>query len=220
MEDIPQATGGWIFDDDEDKPVPTRETEWPVDIEPYLLMGSQEQWDDYSNMEAYEFEKRLRKFIETFKGNADKKGKSRRFTYQQVYQRLFGEEVRYGLSGHQHRTNRRILAYYSSRVITDTNIKGHRHRRVYVLSPTRLSQRPWGLRLRLEWFVANGVEVTPGRMRRAGERQLEAGHARNPRTEANMEARREKFRELYRARYNTPEYRAHLKELHEGREQE
>ena len=204
---------GWIFADDAPKPEP--EEKFPLTIEPYMLMTTDDQWKNYADENIYDFEKRLRDFLKYMSERKQYRYvNTRRFTYAMIYERLYGMQPK-RLNSYAANSHRAILAYYSSRIIKDTNIGGKRKRVVYVLAYSRLKKRPWGLKLRLEWFLEHQDEVCPGMMRLMKKR-LEVGHARNPKTEQNMERRSEIARQRYRERYNTPEYRAHLKDRHNG----
>lgn len=213
---------GWIFSDLEPKKV----HDFPDSIEPYMLLTTQEQWDNFSDMEAYDFEKRLREFLKYLSEHSKYHGRyNRRFTFQMIYQRLYGKEMEAPRS-HQSNVLRQICIYYSSALLENTYIGEKRCKKVYVLAYSRLKKRPWCIRLRLEWFVEHNEEITPGKLR-CIKTDLQWGHARNARTERNMQARRERAKQAYkekygnpeyRAKYSTPEYRAYLKEKHANKQ--
>ena len=178
---------------------------------PFYLLTTPEEWNNFNDDDAVDFERRLRAFLKYMSEHPKYRGaQARRFSYSQIYQRLYGVEP-HAPNSWRHNTFREIVSYYSSRKMGDTTIKGKRHKRIYVLSYSRLKKRPWCLRLRMEWYREHGEEIEPG-MLRLIHKKLEWGHARNPRTDANMEARREQARQRYREKYNTPEYREYLKE--------
>lgn len=170
---------------------------WPASIEPYLLITTDEQWANYSNPELYDFEKRLRKFLEHMQHNGKFSSiKDRKFTYRMMYQRLYGTNPPSQYDG-QANAQRAVMAWYSGRIITDTMIGDKRVKNCYVMQLSRLRKPPWCLKLRLEWYLEQGVEPSQAQMR-LHHKQLQPGHARFPRTERNMEARRERAKERAR----------------------
>lgn len=198
-------TLGWIFSDGK-KPEP--QEKWPVSSEPYMLLTTDEQWENYSDAEAYDFEVRLRAFLEYMQGKTTyNTAMRRRFSYKQIYQRLYGTET--SGKNHQDTTNRAICAWYSSRILGDTEVRGKRVKQCFVLAPSRLSKPPWCIKLRLEWYMERGEAVNAA-MLRVHHKQLKSGQARNPRVQANMDKRKEKARAAYNAKYNTREYRDSL----------
>lgn len=194
---------GWIFEGDLDK-APSA-----IDFEPYRYLTTQDQWDNYTNEEANEFEVRLRRFLEYMKQHPKYiSAKNRRFTYEMIWERLYGELPK-SKTGYKSLTYRKILAYYSTRIMKDTNINGKRCHRVYVLSYGRLKKRPWCIKNRIQWLIEHDESIDTGKLR-VIRKELQQGHARNPRTEANMEKRRERAREIYNAKYNTKAYKEDL----------
>ena len=196
---------GWIFEGDLDQ-APSA-----IDREPYRYLTTQEQWDNYTNEEANEFELRLRGFLEYMKEHPKYlSAQNRRFTYNMIWERLYGELPK-DKKGYKSKTYRKILAYYSTRIMSDTNIGKKRCKKVYVLSWKRLEKRPWCIKNRIQWLIDHGESIEPGRLK-VIHKELEHGHARNPRTEANMEKRRERARKAYNAKYNTKAYKEDLQE--------
>lgn len=194
---------GWIFEGDLDQ-APSA-----IDFEPYRYITTQEQWDNYTNEEANDFEMRLRGFLQYMKEHPKYRAAiNRRFTYQMIYERLYGELPR-EKTGYKSNTYRKIISYYSTRVMSDTFIGDKRCKRVYVLSYKRLEKRPWCIKNRIQWLLEHGESIDQGKLRLI-KKQLQVGHARNPRTEANMEKRRERARKAYNAKYNTKAYKEDL----------
>lgn len=182
----------------------TPEIELPeesMELLPYLA-GS-ERWEQYHDDTLYMLDSKVRTWMETCAASKEwcRRAKLRKYTMSMVFEQIFGRK--YDVSKDAKYVNRfaNILAYYSSRVQKSGSIKGKTYTKtIYTLSPTRLKKPPYSLRLRLEWYEQTGTMPTYGNMKLPKD-DLKPGHARNPKTEANMERRREEGRRRYNERY-------------------
>lgn len=159
---------------------------WAV---PYL--STEKAWDNYSDPLVYEVDKRLRAWIKEMRPawrSRRGKGLDRRFQFATLMEIIgieIDEEVR-----KNYQKIARIFAYYSSKVSKQTRIDGVKKKGVYTISPARVDKQPYSLKLRMEEFGA----PMNGRQMKLPDDNLEPGHARNPRTNANMQARSEEGR--------------------------
>lgn len=175
---------GWSLADPIEKaPVTDMLPEW---VQPFLT--TPDKWENYSSDVVYQTDKRIRNWIDIMKKTWSKSGVDRRYTFKQLSEILGLEEVievrkNYNIVA-------RIFAYYSTRIQKDTFVRGKRAKRVYTISARRLSKPPYSLKLRLEQLEKEGTWrdfVLP-------KDDLEMGHARYPRTEANMQKRSKEAR--------------------------
>lgn len=156
---------------------------------PYI--ATPEAMKNYSDDLIYETDKRLREFIESMKGKWSKRGMDRRISFGDLTKLLgLDEAVK---KRKNYNSVARVFAYYSCRTYKETNINGVRKKKVYMLSPWRLRRLPYSLRLRIE-MLQDGCH--PKQMELPKD-DLEMGHARNPRTEANIERRKEDARNAF-----------------------
>ncbi len=199
---------GWSFE--EDKPVfESKRSTIPYEAMPWL--NDPEMMAKYEDPYIYDMEVKLREWIaEMSKISAWKNNiKARRYTFGMLWKLVYGEDYDQKKHAKHIRRGINLFSHYSSRVQKAGSFNGKtRFKTTYVISPKRADCRPYGLKLRVEWLLENGYQLRADNM---GEpERLMPGHARSPRTEANMERRREVGREKYRERFNTPEYRAKL----------
>ena len=165
-----------------------------------------EQWDNYTDEYLYQFEKAFRDWAipmcdtEPWKM---KKPKYRKYTMSQVMQACLGRPYNSKTDRQHMNTMKAVLTYYSSRVQNSyysNEKKKTISKTAYSLSVQRIKQRPpYSLKLRLEWLAEQGL--TPNYQNVLPYKEtLTAGHARNKRTNANMEKRSELMRERYNER--------------------
>lgn len=159
---------------------------WAV---PYL--SDEKAWDNYSDDIVYEVDKAIRSWGEQMRSHWSRKGMDRRYQFSTLLG-LLGVDVNVNNNKNYNKIAR-IFAYYSTKVQKETFIDGVRKKNVYTISPSRLRRPPYSLRLRLEQFDG----PRDGRSMQLPKDDLEKGHARNPRTEANMQRRSEEARRRY-----------------------
>lgn len=151
---------------------------------PYL--STTKAWDNYSDELVYEVDKRMRKWLKENKSRWTKrKATDRRFTMAEIL-KLIGLDV--DPRGKNLIRVKHVIAYYSTKIQKRLIINGVRKKTVYTVSPRRLERQPYSLKLRIELM---GDEEGTWRELRVPKDNLEPGHARNPRTEANMRRREE-----------------------------
>lgn len=174
--------------DEKPKQFSTRENlpKWAI---PYL--SSEQAWDNYSDPLVYEVDKRLREWIKEMRPVWRTKrgqGLDRRFQFATLME-IIGIEIDQEVRKNYQKIAR-IFAYYSSKVSKQTRINGVKKKGVYTISPSRVDRQPYSLKLRMEEFG----DQMDGRQFRLPEDDLEPGHARNPRTDENMQRRAEEGR--------------------------
>lgn len=153
------------------------------------LLTTPDRWANYSDDAIYEADKRIRDWIRTMRSKWTKKGMDRRYSFVMLCDIL-------GLSKivetrKNYKSISKVFAYYSTRINKQTTINGKKCKNVYTISPKRLDRLPYSLRLRLEEMDGEGAWQSF----KLPKDDLEPGHARNPRTEANMQRRKKERRE-------------------------
>lgn len=194
--------GSWVFNlEDPVKP------ELPV--EPNLAVNYLDgpgKWDNYSDQILYECDSLIRQFFESKLDDPhwrQPNPKYRKYTVGMMYQVLFGEK--FDVKKHDTRYTWRLatlMAYYSTRIQNEGSVRGKvKKKKIYTLSLKRyMNKPPYSLKLRVEWYAQQGVMPTWHNMKLPKD-DLKAGHARNKKTDENMERRRERARARYRERY-------------------
>lgn len=169
----------------------------PAKVAPFISEPA--SWEQYSDFELYTLEKLLRDWLETMKENKKwmRSTKFRRYTYKQIWEILLRRP--YDTKADVKFVNRmsKLLAYYSTKIQQSATINGKRYNKtVYTLSAARLKMPPYSLKYRFEWMCEQGIVPDNVNMRLPKD-NLTIGHARNPRTERNMEKHREEGRRKY-----------------------
>ena len=195
------SDGGWVFSFAD--PVEKPELPSGPNMATNYLAGAG-KWENYSDLMLYDAECRLRDFFESKRDDKQfnsPKGTYRKFTVKMMFEILYGKPY---TSSDQKIANRlsTLMAYYSTKIQKEGTIRGKRHKKkVYTLSFKRYSMvKPYSLRLRLEWLGQRG-ELPTWRNMMLPKDDLDAGHARNPKTDRNMEKRRERAKRIYNERY-------------------
>lgn len=202
MAGFTSTNDGWVFNFEE----PMKKPELPS--EPNMAtnyLAGPGKWDNYSDPVTYECDSLLRQFFESKESDpqwTQQQPKWRRFTTGMMFEILFGRkydpkaDYQYGFR------LSKVMAYYSTRSQKEGSIRGKRYKKtIYTLSLKRYHKcPPYSLRLRVEWLSEQGKLPTYQNMRLPKD-DLKPGHARNPRTDENMEKRRERAKERYRDRY-------------------
>lgn len=159
------------------------------------ILTTPERWENFSNPLVYETDKRIREWIKSMRKHWKNggKGSDRRYSRKDLVGIL-------GLqncikNAHDDKIVSRIFAYYSTKIQETTSIRGKKVKKAYTISPARLKKKPYSLKLRLEELDGEGC----WRSFNLPKDDLEVGHARNPRTEANIEKRRQRGRDRYNA---------------------
>jgi len=198
--------GGWVFNFEDPVAKPSLPTE-PTRATGYLEGAG--KWENYSDKDLYEVESLLRQLFK--QKESDPKwnltiAKHRRFTAGMMFEVLYGRPYDRTHAGEYQKILRlaRVMAYYSTRITKEGSINGKRYKKkIYYLSLKRYKKLPpYSLRLRLEWLEEQG-KVPCWQNMKLPKDDLKAGHARNKRTEENMEKRRERGRQLYNERYKS-----------------
>lgn len=203
--------GGWEFSFDDTPEIP----DLPIH-DPFVQQGPEKanylagpgKWENYSDDVLYEIEALLRKFMESKKADPewrrDRRGRLRRYTCGMMFEQLYGRPA--DQKSEEDRTKLRrmpkVMAYYSSKIQKSGSIRGKFTTcTIYTLSPKRFNMKPpYNLKLRIEWLSKQGKLPCWQNMRLPKD-DLQAGQARNPKTNENMRRRRERGRELYNERY-------------------
>lgn len=208
---ITTEDGGWSFSF-EDKPevteLPDISITDPNTVNPPNYLGKPEKWQNYTDLTLYEVECLLRKFFDRKMDDPLWTGRAafyRRCTLGMIYEELYGNKLDPKDKECQKRMRRlaNLLAYYSTRIQKEGSVRGKKtNKKIYTLSLKRYQEKPpYSLRLRLEWLDSQGKLPCWQNMKLPKD-DLKPGHARNPRTEANMEKRREDGKRRYNEKYN------------------
>lgn len=188
----------WVFNLAGDDVKPTLANDGQL----VALLGESDRWSQYENKLVYELDSLVRQWI--IENSKHAKWKShymcRRYTMRMVYEQIYNKP--YEPDGYINSWLPRILTYYSTRVQKGGSIYGKTYstRTIYTISPARIKKPPYSLKLRLEWFAENDIMPTYSNMSLVKDK-LKPGHARNPRTNANMVARSERAKARYREKY-------------------
>ena len=192
--------GGWPFQFGGKAPEP-KLPEGSNELLPYL--ASADRWEQYNNPVVYEIDSLVRQWIETMsKSKAWSRTTSmRRYTMSMVFEQIYGRKYDCSKDAKIVKPLTTILAYYSTKIQKSGSINNKVYTKtIYTISPSRLRKPPYSLKLRLEWLEERG-ELPTWRGMALPKEDLKPGHARNPKTEANMERRREAGRARYNERY-------------------
>lgn len=203
--------GEWEFSFDDTPSIPDLPVHDPHEQQgpeaPGYLDGPG-KWENYSDLVIYELEALLRKWftmkIESGVWDNDKTGRRRKYTCKMMYEQLYGKLPDLKDQGDRVKLRRlpKVLSYYSTRIQASGSINGKKMTKtIYTLSPKLYKTRPpYSLRLRLQWLAEKGELPTWHNMMLPRD-DLKIGHARNKRTDENMELRRERAKQRYNERY-------------------
>lgn len=199
--------GGISLDDDKEI-MEMRGNDLSGEAIPYITTS--EAWEQYSNATIYEADKRIREWIGTMTKNREwtKSCKHRRYTFSMLFEILFGRKYDQSKDQKNVYPLTKIFAYYSTRIQKSGSIGGRTYSKtIYTIGSKRHELPPYSLKLRTEWLIEN-EEVPTFRNMKLPKDDLQPGHARNPKTEANMERRRaqgkERWNEYQRAYRSKP----------------
>lgn len=197
------TTDDWSFrlDGSEDLPEEDKPAGM-VEMIPYI--STPDRWEQYTDKFVYEADKAIRAWIEKMMENRSwtvGPGRNRRYMLSMIYEQAFGKPWSDDCNKYAMRLAR-IASYYSSKIQKGGSLNGRlRSKTIYTISPKRFRKNPpYSLKLRLEWFADQGI-LPDNRNMALPKDDLKPGHARNPRTDANMEKRRQQAKERYNERY-------------------
>lgn len=170
------------------------------------ILGTAEQWNNYTNQILYDWEVLVRQWILRHAENHKwaSYSKNRRYTMKMVIEEITGEEYDQAKFAKVTPVLRKILEFYSTKVAKSGSINGKNYTKtIYTVSQKRVkSQKPISLKLRLEMFKEQGIIPTVNNMQLHSKRAyLKPGQARNPRTQATIDKRRAAAKERYNERY-------------------
>lgn len=156
-------------------------------------------WTQYSDEFIYEFEIMFREWLKIMSENTEwcRKYRYRRYTTGMLWEILTGNKWNCKTDSKYSTKIAKIFAYYSCKIQKSGVIDNkHYTKTVYTISPPRLKNPPYSLKLRLEWLYEQGEIPTRQNMKLPKD-DLKPGHARNPRTEENMRLRHEEGNRRY-----------------------
>ena len=197
--------GGWSLYDEE--PIETGNDVIDKAALPYIVKT--EAWNQFNNPVVYQTDMLLREFISVMGKDQywRRHTLSRKYTYGMLFKLLFGRDYDPKKDSKHTYVITKLFAYYSTRIQNDCYKDGKKKTKTaYTIMANVDDKPPYSLKLRLEWLAARG-DVPCWQNMQMPKDNLKPGHARNPKTEANMERRREEARK----RYN--EYQRRRKEL-------
>lgn len=171
----------------------------------WACLNTDKQWESFTDDTLYDIEVRLREWIEEMKQvkGWSNNAKNRRYTTSMLVRALFHRDYDIKIDGKYNKYYKRLFSYYSSKVQKGGWSREKQksiNKTFYTISPKRLNNPPYSLKLRYEYLIANG-EIPTNMNMKLPKDDLKPGHARNPRTEANMQLRREEGRRKYNERY-------------------
>lgn len=178
----------------------------PIERKPLVgqaaaFLADPDIWKNYENDLLAEVETMLRDWMTEMSELSAWKttnAKKRKYTFSMVFELVTGERYDQKKHANQIKTWTTLLRYYSSRVQKSGNINGRFYSKtVYMLSPARLKRPPYSIRLRIPWLIEHGHAIDKRTMENLNHDLCEPGHARNPRTEANMRQRSKEARQRY-----------------------
>ena len=178
----------------------------PVERKPLVgqaaaFLADPDIWKNYENDLLAEVETMLRDWMTEMCKLPSWRGtnaKRRKYTFSMVFELVTGERYDQKKHANQIKTWTTLLRYYSSRVQKSGNINGRFYSKtVYMLSPARWKRPPYSIRLRIPWLIEHGHAIDKRTMENLNHDLCEPGHARNPRTEANMRQRSKEARQRY-----------------------
>lgn len=193
------ADEGWRLDGE--GPVIEAIGSIPYDAVPFI--NDPKAWDQWSDPVYYQLDKDIRDFIGKMSENkAWRSSRNRRkYTVGMLFEILYGRKWDPKKDNKYAKPMSRILSYYSTRIQSGGSVGGKMtSKSIYTLSHTRLEKPPYSLKLRFEKMAEDGVVPNRYNMRLPKD-NLKPGHARNPRTEKNMERRREEAKRKYAEKY-------------------
>lgn len=175
-----------------------------IEMIPYI--STPDRWEQYTDPFVYEADAAIRNWIGKMCENkswVNGSGRNRRYTLGMIYEQAFGRQWTNGCNKFSNKLAR-IARYYSSKVQKNSSINGKNYSKTtYTISPNRFhKQPPYSLKLRLEWFADHGI-LPDNRNMELPKDDLKPGHARNPRTNANMERRSREAKDRFNERYNS-----------------
>lgn len=198
------TTDDWSFRlDGADELTEDQKPQGIIEMIPYI--STPDRWEQYTDPFIYEADKAVREWIDKMCENkswVNGTGRNRRYTLSMIYEQAFGKKWTNECNKFVNKLSS-IARYYSSKIQKNSSINGKNYsKNTYTISPNRYHKHPpYSLKLRLEWFADHGIMPNNQNMALPKD-DLKPGHARNPRTDANMEKRREQARERYNERYN------------------
>jgi hypothetical protein len=169
----------------------------PNSMMDYAYITGYKDWEQFNNLELYEIEKAIKELFLSTEIWWKSAPWSNRVTSRIVYGLLYGKEV-VGNGGKIMNYISTILAYYSTSIKNGGKCQGKTTKAaIYLISKKRLTQvKPYSLKLRLEWLCENGKIPNKWNMKRE-KCPLLPGHARSPKTEANMRRRSEEAKQRW-----------------------
>lgn len=187
---------GWSFVDLE----PIKKGEDSIDRKAVPYITTPKAWEQYNNEILYQADKKLREFVtemrETDPTWATVRNK-RKFTLGMLFRILFDREWDSKADAKNVYPLKKLFSYYSTRIQKNYYVGTKQKNKIcYNLMANPCKKAPYSLRLRLEWLAEKGEIPNSYNMKMPVD-NLTPGHARNKRTDANMEARRERARERY-----------------------
>ena len=185
---------GWKLNEEPQSPLPDN----PIPLDDRKWLSDPRDWDQYQDPVIYDLEIKLREWIEEMSKNPQWRNKTinRRYTYKDLWEQVTGTKYDQKTNAKYTVKFSRLLGWYSSRIQKGGSLRGKKcNHKIYTISPKRLNCAPYCLKLRLRWLRENGIIPDNYNMKRPTD--LKPGHARNPRTEKNMEKKREEGRRRY-----------------------
>lgn len=174
-----------------------------------------EAWSQYNDETIYQCDKLVRAWIEDMSHNTEwkKKPKLRKYTFGMLFEMIYGRKYNVKEDAKYSRKLVKIFSYYSTKIqkhyYNPETKKTKSEKACYTIMTNINKKPPYSIKLRVEWLQENNMNLS-ARTLKLPKDDLIPGHARNPKTEQNMEKRRELARKRYndyvKKRKENPEY--------------
>lgn len=180
------------------KPIELGEHKIDEQAMPFIAAG--EQWDQYQDEVIYQADKLMREWLEKMSQDPYwcASHKHRTYKFSQLFEMLYHQK--YDTKKHAKFTYkiRQVLAYYSTKInknYYNRETQRTENKAAYTIEKNALDRPPYSIRLRIPWMVEHGVAINDKTL--AIPNVLSPGHAKNPKTEANMQLRRRRAQDAY-----------------------
>lgn len=160
------------------------------------------EWEQYCDPDIYDCDKRIRAWAEEASQTIPKWkciNKYRQFALYQMFEILYGRPYEPAKDTAFALKMKHLLAFYSTSICKhcyDEKTKQWKSRPRYTLSSVKLADKPYSLKLRFEWLIEQGKTPTKRNMS-LPKNELQVGHSRSKKTEANMQRRSQRAKQAY-----------------------
>lgn len=214
MSDItdPFASGKFQLKED---PIKLGDNLIPDEVMPFMVG---KVWDQWCDEVIYDADKRMRKWLRLMgKNKVWRKSKmDRTYMFGELFELLYGRPYDASKGGDTKHAKKlqKMFAYYCTSIKPSCYHRRKKkwvNRKGYVIAVQGVNRPAYSIRLRVEEYMEQGKALNWHAIQLPKD-DLKVGHSRDPRTEKNMQWRRELQRERYR------EYKRRWNAAHAGQE--